>query len=166
MRAALSVGSGPVAAFAAVDAVFGGLLGVFVALALTSWLTVARLVRGQVLSLKEREFVDAAPSTRTLSATNRRSPPLPSAFPPCPELPASVVTRPPGCRKRARKVVATAAVAGFPVPALGASLGYIESYTTARLPAYVIQAQRDAFGSHTYERTKKPGVFHHTEWLS
>ena len=39
---------------------FGGLLGVFAALALTSWLTVARLVRGQVLSLKEREFVDAA----------------------------------------------------------------------------------------------------------
>jgi oligopeptide transport system permease protein len=60
VRAALSAGSGPVAAFAAIDAVFGGLLGVFVALALTSWLTVARLVRGQVLSLKEREFVDAA----------------------------------------------------------------------------------------------------------
>ena len=55
--------------FAAVDAAFGGLLGVFVALALTSWLTVARLVRGQVLSLKEREFVDAA---RTLGAGDGR----------------------------------------------------------------------------------------------
>ncbi len=69
VRAALSTGSGPLAAFAAVDAVFGGLLGVFAALALTSWLTVARLVRGQVLSLKEREFVDAA---RVLGAGDGR----------------------------------------------------------------------------------------------
>jgi len=52
------------------------------------------------------------------------------------------------------------------VPALSASLSYIEGYTTARLPAYVIQAQRDAFGSHTYERNKKPGTWIHTEWLS
>lgn len=65
-----------------------------------------------------------------------------------------------------RKVVATASAAGIPVPALSAALSYIESYTTARLPAYVIQAQRDAFGSHTYERTKKPGKFIHTEWLA
>ena len=42
------------------DDLFGGLLGVFIALGLTSWLTVARLVRGQVLSLKEREFIEAA----------------------------------------------------------------------------------------------------------
>ena len=60
VRAALGGGSGPLGAFAAVDAAFGGLLGVFVALALTSWLTVARLVRGQVLSLKQRDFVEAA----------------------------------------------------------------------------------------------------------
>ena len=64
-----------------------------------------------------------------------------------------------------RKVVATASTAGIPVPALSAALSYIESYTTGRLPAYVIQAQRDAFGSHTYERLKKPGKFIHTEWL-
>jgi len=64
-----------------------------------------------------------------------------------------------------RKVIATASLAGIPVPALSASLAYMESYTTARLPAYVIQAQRDAFGSHTYERLKKPGTFIHTEWL-
>jgi oligopeptide transport system permease protein len=60
VRAALAAGGGAIGVFAAVDAAFGGLLGVFIALALTSWLTVARLVRGQVLSLKEREFVDAA----------------------------------------------------------------------------------------------------------
>jgi oligopeptide transport system permease protein len=69
VRAALAGGGGALGAFAAVDAAFGGLLGVFVALALTSWLTVARLVRGQVLSLKEREFVDAA---RTLGAGHGR----------------------------------------------------------------------------------------------
>ncbi|HLH22839.1 MAG TPA: ABC transporter permease [Chloroflexota bacterium] len=69
VRAALAAGGGTLGAFAAVDAAFGGLLGVFVALALTSWLTVARLVRGQVLSLKEREFVDAA---RTLGAGDLR----------------------------------------------------------------------------------------------
>jgi oligopeptide transport system permease protein len=69
VRAALAGGGGALGGFAAVDAAFGGLLGVFVALALTSWLTVARLVRGQVLSLKEREFVEAA---RTLGAGNAR----------------------------------------------------------------------------------------------
>jgi oligopeptide transport system permease protein len=69
VRAALASSGGAVGAFAAVDAAFGGLLGVFVALALTSWLTVARLVRGQVLSLKEREFVEAA---RTLGAGDWR----------------------------------------------------------------------------------------------
>jgi oligopeptide transport system permease protein len=69
VRAALASGGGALGVFAAVDAAFGGLLGVFVALALTSWLTVARLVRGQVLSLKQREFVDAA---RTLGAGDLR----------------------------------------------------------------------------------------------
>ncbi len=47
-----------------------------------------------------------------------------------------------------------------------AALAYIESYTTARLPAYLTQAQRDAFGSHTYERNEKPGEALHTEWLA
>jgi len=52
--------SGPLRALASADALFGGLLGVFVSLALISWLTVARLVRGQILSLKHKEFVTAA----------------------------------------------------------------------------------------------------------
>ncbi|MBA2482025.1 MAG: NADP-dependent phosphogluconate dehydrogenase [Planctomycetes bacterium] len=65
-----------------------------------------------------------------------------------------------------RKVVGAAIAAGIPVPALSASLAYIESYATARLPAYVTQAQRDAFGSHTYERMDKLGTFVHTEWLA
>jgi 6-phosphogluconate dehydrogenase len=65
-----------------------------------------------------------------------------------------------------RKVVGAAVAAGLPVPALSASLAYIEGYATARLPAYVTQAQRDAFGSHTYERNEKLGEFVHTEWLA
>ncbi len=69
VRAALATGGGTIGTFAAVDAAFGGLLGVFMALALTSWLTVARLVRGQVLSLKQREFVDAV---RALGAGHGR----------------------------------------------------------------------------------------------
>ena len=62
-----------------------------------------------------------------------------------------------------RKVVATAIANGIPTPAFSASLAYYDSYRRERLPANLIQAQRDFFGAHTYERTDKPGVFH-TEW--
>ncbi len=65
-----------------------------------------------------------------------------------------------------RKVVGAAIASGIPVPALSASLAYIEGYATERLPAYLTQAQRDAFGSHTYERNEKPGTFIHTEWMA
>ena len=55
---------------------------------------------------------------------------------------------------------------GVPVPALSASLAYYDSYRTPRLPQNLTQAQRDAFGSHTYERTDKPDLgFIHTDWL-
>jgi len=50
------------------------------------------------------------------------------------------------------------------VPAFGASLAYFDSYRQERLPANLLQAQRDYFGAHTYERIDKPGTFH-TEWL-
>jgi 6-phosphogluconate dehydrogenase len=62
-----------------------------------------------------------------------------------------------------RRVVAAAASAGIPVPALGASLAYFDSYRTARLPQNLTQAQRDAFGAHKFERIEKPG-FVHFEW--
>jgi 6-phosphogluconate dehydrogenase len=49
--------------------------------------------------------------------------------------------------------------------AFSASLGYYDSYRAARLPANLLQAQRDFFGAHTYERTDKPeGQFFHTDW--
>jgi 6-phosphogluconate dehydrogenase len=63
-----------------------------------------------------------------------------------------------------RRVVGLAQAAGVPVPALSASLAYYDSYRTARLPQNLTQAQRDAFGAHTYERTDRPG-FVHTDWL-
>jgi 6-phosphogluconate dehydrogenase len=51
------------------------------------------------------------------------------------------------------------------VPAFSASLAYYDSYRTERLPANLLQAQRDFFGAHTYERTDQPeGRFFHTEW--
>jgi 6-phosphogluconate dehydrogenase len=62
-----------------------------------------------------------------------------------------------------RAVVSTAIQMGLPVPALAASLSYFDGYRSARLPANLIQAQRDYFGSHTYERTDKEGTFH-TQW--
>ena len=60
--------------------------------------------------------------------------------------------------------VSSAVSHGVAVPAFSASLGYFDSYRQARLPANLLQAQRDFFGAHTYERVDKPGVFH-TEWL-
>ena len=62
-----------------------------------------------------------------------------------------------------RQVVCQAAESGVPVPALMVSLGYLDAYRSAWLPANLIQAQRDYFGSHTYERIDAKGTFH-TEW--
>ena len=63
-----------------------------------------------------------------------------------------------------RVAVSTAIKHGVAVPAFSASLAYFDSYRSARLPANLLQAQRDFFGAHTYERIDKPGVFH-TEWI-
>lgn len=63
-----------------------------------------------------------------------------------------------------RHAIATAVEQGVAVPAFSASLGYFDSFRQARLPSNLLQAQRDFFGAHTYERIDKPGVFH-TEWM-
>lgn len=63
-----------------------------------------------------------------------------------------------------RQVVAGAALAGIPVPCLSSTLDYIDSYRTARLPQNLLQAMRDCFGAHTYQRVDREGSFH-TEWL-
>mgnify|MGYP001825337447 CR=1 FL=1 len=64
-----------------------------------------------------------------------------------------------------RKVLQFAVAAGIPMPALSASLTYFDALTTGRLPMNLVQAQRDYFGSHTYQRTDRDGVFH-TNWGS
>ena len=67
---------------------------------------------------------------------------------------------------RLRAVVSRAAELGIPALAMAASLGYIDSYRRERLPANLLQAQRDYFGAHKYERVDKPrGQQFHTEWL-
>ena len=62
-----------------------------------------------------------------------------------------------------RQVVCQAAESGVPAPGLMVSLGYLDAYRSAWLPANLIQAQRDCFGAHTYERIDAKGTFH-TEW--
>ena len=64
-----------------------------------------------------------------------------------------------------REVVAYAVKAGIPMPAFSSALSYFDGYTTERLPANLLQAQRDYFGAHTYERIDQPrGQFFHTNW--
>jgi 6-phosphogluconate dehydrogenase len=63
-----------------------------------------------------------------------------------------------------RRVVGAAIAAGLPVPGLAASLSWFDTLTTARGSANLIQAQRDCFGSHTYERVERPGEFVHSSW--
>ena len=64
-----------------------------------------------------------------------------------------------------REIVALGVSNGIPIPAFSASLGYYDSYRSPRLPANLLQAQRDFFGAHTYERIDKPeGEFFHTQW--
>ena len=64
-----------------------------------------------------------------------------------------------------RRVVASAARLGIPMPAIGSALAYYDGYRSERLPANLLQAQRDYFGAHTYERVDRPrGEFFHTNW--
>ncbi|MFN7142019.1 MAG: decarboxylating NADP(+)-dependent phosphogluconate dehydrogenase, partial [Limisphaerales bacterium] len=69
------------------------------------------------------------------------------------------------CQRAWRNVVATAAKKGIPIPAFSTALNFYDGYRTENLPANLLQAQRDYFGAHTYERTDKPrGEFFHTNW--
>ncbi|MFM7320341.1 MAG: decarboxylating NADP(+)-dependent phosphogluconate dehydrogenase [Armatimonadota bacterium] len=66
------------------------------------------------------------------------------------------------CQSGWRRVVVEATLRGIPVPAFASSLAYYDGYRRAALPANLIQAQRDLFGAHTYERLDRPGDFHST----
>jgi 6-phosphogluconate dehydrogenase len=69
-----------------------------------------------------------------------------------------------GSQQSWREVVAVAAQAGVPVPALMSALSYYDAYRSEFLPANLLQAQRDYFGAHEYERMDRPGMFH-TDWI-
>jgi 6-phosphogluconate dehydrogenase len=69
------------------------------------------------------------------------------------------------CQNGLRQAVALATINGIPAPCLSAGLNYYDGYRCERLPANLLQAQRDYFGAHTYERIDKPrGEFFHTNW--
>jgi 6-phosphogluconate dehydrogenase len=69
------------------------------------------------------------------------------------------------CQGSWRRVVARAARLGIPLPAMSSALAFYDGYRHGRLPANMLQAQRDYFGAHTYERVDKPrGEFFHTNW--
>jgi 6-phosphogluconate dehydrogenase len=69
------------------------------------------------------------------------------------------------CQRSWRNVVAISAKKGIPTPAFSTALNFYDSYRSERLPANLLQAQRDYFGAHTYERLDKPrGEFFHTNW--
>eukprot|EP01006_Ploeotia_vitrea_P043413 TRINITY_DN66726_c7_g1_i2.p1 TRINITY_DN66726_c7_g1~~TRINITY_DN66726_c7_g1_i2.p1 ORF type:complete len:146 (+),score=26.47 TRINITY_DN66726_c7_g1_i2:326-763(+) len=63
-----------------------------------------------------------------------------------------------------RRVVAEAVAMGIPTPAFSTALAFFDGYRTAKLPANLLQAQRDYFGAHTYELLDSPGEWHHTNW--
>eukprot|EP00800_Vazella_pourtalesii_P016732 TRINITY_DN4895_c0_g1_i2.p1 TRINITY_DN4895_c0_g1~~TRINITY_DN4895_c0_g1_i2.p1 ORF type:complete len:401 (-),score=73.70 TRINITY_DN4895_c0_g1_i2:128-1330(-) len=69
------------------------------------------------------------------------------------------------CQKGWRLVVSAAVNLGIPTPAFGAALAFYDGYRSERLPANLLQAQRDYFGAHTYELLSKPGEFVHTQWF-
>ncbi|MFT6927063.1 MAG: 6-phosphogluconate dehydrogenase [Psychromonas sp.] len=69
------------------------------------------------------------------------------------------------CMPAWRKIAAASFQTGLPMPCMTSSLSFLDGYTTAKSPANMIQAQRDYFGAHTYERVdKNPGEFFHTNW--
>ncbi len=68
-----------------------------------------------------------------------------------------------GKEKNLRNIITAAVAARIPVPGMMSALSYFDTYCSERMPTNLIQAQRDSFGAHTYQRIDKPGVFH-TEW--
>ena len=71
------------------------------------------------------------------------------------------------CQPGWRRIASIAMTHGVPIPAMTSSLSYYDGYRSARLPANLLQAQRDYFGAHSYERVDRSvGEFFHTDWLS
>ncbi len=76
---------------------------------------------------------------------------------------SEILTR---CQASWRRIIAKAVLAGIPVPALTSALAFYDGYRSEQLPTNLLQAQRDYFGAHTYERVDAPrGTFFHTDWI-
>ena len=94
--------------------------------------------------------------------------PMAKAFKRQPDLPMLLLSEPfrslwEKHQSQFRRLVARAHEAGIPVPAMSSALDFVDAYRTSRLPANLLQAQRDFFGAHTYQRIDRDGTFH-TEW--
>ena len=115
---------------------------------------------GRVASLWRGGCIIRAAFLDDITAAFRREPALPSLLLD-PFFQAALAEAQPGWRR----VVAAAVQSGIPVPAYSTALAFYDAYRCARLPANLIQAQRDYFGAHTYERVDRPrGEFFHTDW--
>ena len=68
------------------------------------------------------------------------------------------------CEASWRQVVSQAALIGLPTPAFSTALAFFDGYRCKRLPANLLQAQRDYFGAHTFERLDNPGTWEHANW--
>jgi 6-phosphogluconate dehydrogenase len=110
---------------------------------------------GEVAAIWRAGCIIRARFLNRITSAYRRRPDLPNLLLDD-ELGSDVAARLPAWRR----VVQIAVGLGIPVPAFSASLAYYDSYRSERLPANLIQAQRDHFGAHTYERVDQPGVFH------
>jgi 6-phosphogluconate dehydrogenase len=116
--------------------------------------------RGKVASIWRGGCIIRARFLRYITTAYRNTPDLPNLM-----LDAFFAASLDKGQHALRNVVALAAKHGVPVPALASALAYYDGYRSARLPANLIQAQRDYFGAHTSERTDREGVFHH-DWSS
>lgn len=100
-----------------------------------------------------------SPILNNIEAAYRQSPQIPNLL-----LHSDIANQVKEHEQGLRSVISSAALSGLPIPGLMSALGYLDSYRSAWSPANLIQAQRDYFGAHTYERIDNPGVFVHTEW--
>ncbi|HKV43163.1 MAG TPA: NADP-dependent phosphogluconate dehydrogenase [bacterium] len=116
------------------------------------------LALGEVATIWRGGCIIRAALLEKIRAAYRARPDLPNLLVD-PALAREVIMR----QRDLRTIVCRGAGAGIPLPGLAASLAYFDGYRSAWLPANLIQAQRDFFGAHTYERADAPGVFH-TEW--
>jgi len=147
--------------------------GLFSAVLCTTVSAYSQGFRQLLAASQEREYgLDLAEAARVWMAgciiRARLLVPMAKAFKRQPDLPMLLLAEPfrslwEKHQSQFRRLVARAHEAGIPVPAMSSALDFVDAYRTSRLPANLLQAQRDFFGAHTYQRIDRAGSFH-TEW--